>query len=110
MADNEAAAKRGKGEKRKGKAAAGKGAKDGDKKKKKNPLILEARQQQLKQLRTQGTPEDQMKEKVREHIKAVVKPAIVEAKSNAEAKNLKGADRKKFVQDSVRTKLGLGEK
>lgn len=106
MADNEAAAKRGKGEKRKDNAAGGKGGK-GDKKKKKNPLISEARKLQLKQLRSQGTPEDQVKEKVRAHMKEVVKPALSEAKSSSEAKNLKGPERKKFIEDAVRAKLGL---
>jgi hypothetical protein len=104
MADNEAAVKRGKGEKRKGKAAGGKDPKE---KKKKNPLISEARKHQLKQLRSQGTPEDQVRQRVRAHMKDVVKPAIGEAKSGAKAKNLKGSERKTFIQDSVRTKLGL---
>ena len=107
MADNEAAAKRGKGEKRRAKAAGGEGAKGGEKKKKKNPVILEARKHQLKQLRSQGTPEDQVKEKLRAHMKTVVKPAIGEAKSGAAAKNLKGQERKKFIEESVRTKLGF---
>jgi hypothetical protein len=107
MADNEGAGKRGKGEKRKAKAAGGKGAADGDKKKKKNPIILEARKHQLKELRSQGTPEDQVKEKLRSHMKTVVKPAIGEAKTNAEAKKLTGPERKKFIQDSVRAKLGF---
>lgn len=106
MADDQGARKRGKAQGNKGKGKAGKGG-EGGKKKKKNPLLQEARSRYLEQIRGQGGSEEQIKEKVKAHMKSVVKPAMSEAKAGAEAKNLKGVERKKFVQDSVRAKLGL---
>lgn len=75
--------------------------------KQKNPVIEEARARYSAQLQKDGVPQDQLKEKVKAHIKSVVKPAMAEAKTGAKSKNLKGPERKKFVQDSVRSKLGL---
>jgi hypothetical protein len=87
------------------KAGGGKGGGKGDKEK--NPVIEEARARYTAQLQKEGVPQDQLKEKVKAHIKEVVKPAMAEAKTGAKSKNLKGPERKKFVQDSVRSKLGL---
>jgi len=81
------------------------GGRTGDKER--NPVIEEARARYTAQLQKQGVPQEQLKEKVRAHIKEVVKPAMAEAKTGAKSKNLKGPERKKFVQDSVRSKLGL---
>ena len=88
-------------EARKGKAAGAAGEK------KKNPIIEEARTKYADQLRKQGVPQDQVRDKMKSHIKDVVKPAMNEAKTGAKSKNLKGPERKKFIQDSVRSKLGL---
>lgn len=81
------------------------GGKSADKQK--NPVVEEARARYTAQLQKEGVPQDKLKEKVKAHIKEVVKPAMVEAKTGAKSKNLKGPERKKFVQDSVRSKLGL---
>jgi hypothetical protein len=86
-----------------GDAAGDKGKKD----KKKNPVIQEARGQYMQQLRKQGMPKDQMKEKLRTHLKDVVKPAMTEARATADSQNLKGQEKKKFIQNTVRTKLGM---
>jgi hypothetical protein len=75
--------------------------------KKKNPVVEEARTRYTEQLRQQGVPQDQVKQKMKTHMKDVVKPAMSEAKTGAKSKNLKGPERKKFVQDAVRAKLGL---
>jgi hypothetical protein len=83
------------------------GKQGGKGKKQKNPAIKEARHAFTEELRKQGVPEDQMKEKVKEHIKSVVRPVMTEAKTAAKAQNLKGPERKKFMQETVRTKLGL---
>jgi hypothetical protein len=87
-------------EKREKRAAGGAG-------KEKNPIVKEARTRYTEELRKQGVAQDQMKVKVRTHLKDVVKPAMTEAKANAKQKNLKGPERKKFIQESVRSKLGL---
>ncbi len=76
-------------------------------KKKKNPVAKAAKTQFMEGLRKQGVAEDQMKQQVRAHMKEVVKPAMSEAKSAAKAKNLKGPEKKKFIQDTLKTKLGL---
>src|SRR4051794_40256185 len=109
-----ASGKTGGKEKRKAKkaqraAAGGAGAAGGSRKdkKKKNPMMLEARTRYTEDLRKQGVPDDQMKAKVKTHLKDVVKPAMTEAKQGAKAKNLKGPERKKFIQESVRSKLGM---
>ena len=105
MAEEQAAKKRGKGA-----GATGRDKSAGDRpsnKKKKNPVLEEARSHYLKQLRTEGGSKEQTKEKMKSHMKSVVKPALTEAKANAKAKNLKGRERKKFVQEAVRAKLGL---
>jgi hypothetical protein len=101
----EAAAKKAKRkERRKGKeAGAGKAGKD----KAKNPLVREARTRYEADLRKQGVAEDQIKGKVRAHLKDVVKPAMSEAKEGAKSKDLKGGERKKFIHDAVRAKLGF---
>lgn len=106
MAEEQAAKKRGKGAGARGKGK-GAGDKPSDKKKKKNPLVQEARSQYLKQLRTEGGSDEQMKEKLKSHMKSVVKPALSQAKADAKAKNLKGKEKKSFVQEAVRSKLGL---
>lgn len=90
---------------KKGGAAAGE--KGNKKDKQKNPLIKEARGQYMQELRKQGMAKDQMKEKMRTHVKDVVKPAMSEARASAESQNLKGQDKKKFIQNAVRTKLGM---
>lgn len=108
MADEATAKKREKkagGAKRKAKkAAAGKTGKGG--RKEKNPLVIEARTRYSEELRKQGIPESDMKAKVKAHLKEVVKPAMNEAKAGAKSKNLKGAERRKYIQDTVRGKLG----
>src|SRR6476646_4319860 len=73
----------------------------------KNPIVQQARTRYTEELRKQGVAQDQMKAKVKTHLKDVVKPAMTEAKANAKQKNLKGPERKKFIQESVRSKLGL---
>jgi hypothetical protein len=83
------------------------GKRAGKGKKEKNPAVKEARKRYAEELRKQGVPEDQMKEKVKTHMKTVVKPAMTEAKTAAKARNLKGPERKKFMQETVRSKLGL---
>ncbi len=75
--------------------------------KEKNPVVQQARTRYTEELRKQGVAQDQMKAKVKTHLKDVVKPAMTEAKANAKQKNLKGPERKKFIQESVRSKLGL---
>jgi hypothetical protein len=121
MSTDDAAAKRQKrAEKRKDKAAkggkagkAGKAAKagkaggKGEKKKDKNPVLKEAKSRYMDELRKQGVAEDQMEAKVKTHLDDVVKPAMSEARAGAKAKNLKGPERKKFIRESVRSKLGL---
>jgi hypothetical protein len=88
-------------ERRAKKAGGGKGGK-----KEKNPIVQEARTRYTDELRKQGVPEADMKAKVRTHLKEVVKPAMSEAKAGAKSKNLKGAERRKYIQDTVRGKLG----
>jgi hypothetical protein len=115
MSTDDTAAKRQKrAEKRQAKAGkAGKAAKGGNKsgekreKKDRNPVLKEARTRYMDELRKQGVADDQMKDKVKSHVKEVIKPAMSEAKAGAKSKNLKGGERKKFIQDSVRSKLGL---
>jgi hypothetical protein len=115
MSTDDAAAKRQKrAEKRKakggekgGKKAAGKKGGEKGAKKDKNPVVQEARTRYMDDLRKQGVAEGQMKDKVKSHLKEVVKPAMTEAKAGAKEKNLKGSERKKFIQDAVRSKLGL---
>jgi len=94
--------------------AKGEGAKKADRagkeageKKKKNPVMIEARKKFAKDLRAQGTPDDQMREKVRAHMKETIRPAMIEAKKAAVEKKLKGPEREKFIAESVRTKLGI---
>ena len=87
-----------------GKGKSGGKAKD---KKKKNPLVLEARKNYLEKLRGQGGSEDEVKQKLKAHMKDVVRPAMTAAKTEADSKKLAGPERKKFVQDTVRAKLGL---
>ena len=86
-----------------GDAAGGKDKKD----KQRNPLVKEARGQYMQELRKQGMAKDQMKEKMRAHVKDVVKPAMSEARASAESQNLKGPEKKKFIDNAVRTKLGM---
>ena len=109
MAESDAAKKKGTKAKAAGeKPAGGKGkAEGGDKDKKKNPLVIEARQSYLKKLRSEGGSDEDNKKKLKVHMKDVVRPAMNAAKTEAEAKKLKGPERKKFVQEFVRTKLGL---
>ena len=90
---------------RKGGDAAGDKGKKKDKQK--NPLIKEARGQYMQELRKQGMAKDQMKEKLRTHVKDVVKPAMSEARASADSQNLTGQEKKNFVQNAVRTKLGM---
>jgi hypothetical protein len=104
MADETSAKKREKkagGAKRKDRKA-----KKGGRKKEGNPLVQEARTRYTEQLRKQGVPETEMKAKVKTHLKEVVKPVMSEAKAGAKSKNLKGAERRKYIQDAVRGKLG----
>jgi hypothetical protein len=106
MSTDDAAAKRQKrAEKRKAKGGKKGGEKGG--RKDKNPVLKEARARYMDELRKQGVTDDQMKAKVKTHLKEVVKPAMSEAKAGAKSKKLKGAERKKFIQESVRSKLGL---
>ncbi|MBV8799610.1 MAG: hypothetical protein JO208_07365 [Alphaproteobacteria bacterium] len=79
----------------------------GGKEKEKNPVLQQARERYSEELKKQGLAGDQMKTKLKAHLKEVVKPAMNEAKAGAKSKNLKGAERRKYVQDAVRTKLGL---
>ena len=83
------------------KAGGGKGGK-----KEKNPIVQEARTRYTEELRKQGVPETEMKAKVKAHLKEVVKPVMNEAKAGAKSKNLKGPERRKYIQDTVRAKLG----
>jgi hypothetical protein len=83
------------------------GGKDKKNDKQRNPLIKEARGQYMQELRKQGMAKDQMKEKMRTHVKDVVKPAMSEARASAESQNLKGQEKKKFIENAVRTKLGM---
>lgn len=109
MAEDQAARKSSKAKAKTRGRAAGKNkeARKGKNKKKKNPLVAAARKQYLEQLRSSGISDEQAKEKVKAHMKDVVRPAMSEAKKNPEAKKLKGADRRNFVQNAVRSKLGL---
>ena len=74
--------------------------------KKGNPMIAELRKQYAKSLSEQGMPKEQVKEKVRAHIKEVVKPALSAAKATAAERNLRGPAKRKFIQDEVRSKAG----
>ncbi len=108
MADETTAKKREKkagGAKRKERKAkrAGSGKGGGEKG---NPLVQEARTRYTEELRKQGIPEAEMKAKVKAHLKDVVKPVMNEAKAGAKSKNLKGPERRKYIQDAVRAKLG----
>lgn len=89
---------------KKAKRAAGGGAK---KERKGNPVVQEARTRYTDELKKQGVTADQLKAKLKTHVKDVIKPAMSEAKEGAKSKNLKGPERKKFIQDAVRSKLGL---
>jgi hypothetical protein len=107
MADETTAKKREKkagGAKRKERKAKAGGGKGG--KKEGNPVVQEARTRYTDELRKQGVPEAEMKAKVKTHLKEVVKPAMNEAKQGAKSKNLKGPERRKYIQDTVRGKLG----
>lgn len=79
----------------------------GKREKKGNPIVLAARSQYAKGLTAQGMPRDQVKEKVKAHVKDVVKPALSAAKATATERNLKGPAKRKFIQEEVRSKLGL---
>jgi hypothetical protein len=79
----------------------------GKNKNKKNSLLAAVRKQYRDQLRGSGVSDEQIKEKMKSHMKDVVRPAVNAAKTSAEGKNLTGQDRRKFVQDAVRSKLGL---
>ena len=83
------------------------GKRAGKGKKEKNAAVKEARKRFAEDLRKQGVPDDQVREKVKAHMKGVVRPAMAEAKTAAKARNLKGPERKKFMQETVRAKLGL---
>jgi hypothetical protein len=110
MAENEGAKKKGgKGKSTGAKGqGGGKGKSEGKgKNKKKNPLVLAARKDFLEKLRGQGGSDDEMKQKLKVHMKDVVRPAMTAAKTAADSKKLAGPERKKFVQDAVRAKLGL---
>ncbi|HUJ46604.1 MAG TPA: hypothetical protein VLV55_05680 [Rhizomicrobium sp.] len=89
---------------------AGRADREAGEKKKKNPVMMEARKKFAKDLRAQGTPDDQMREKVRAHVKETIRPAMIEAKKAAIEKKLKGPERDKFIAESVRTKLGMEQK
>jgi hypothetical protein len=111
MADETAAKRRdkkagGAGRKERKAKKAGGGGKGGRNKKEGNPIVAEARTRYTEELRKQGVPETDMKAKVKAHLKEVVKPAMNEAKAGAKSKNLKGPERRKFIQDTVRGKLG----
>ncbi|MBV9572170.1 MAG: hypothetical protein JO056_13100 [Alphaproteobacteria bacterium] len=82
-------------------------AKRAGKEKKKNPVLQEARTRYSDELKKQGVSGDQAKAKMKTHLKDVVKPAMTEAREGAKSKNLKGPERKKFIQDAVRSKLGM---
>ena len=100
--EGSAKAKAAKRKEKKAKKAGGAG-----KKKNKNPVVQEVSARYTEELRKQGVADDQVKAKLKTHLKDTVKPAMSEARAGAKAKNLKGAEKKKFIQDSVRTKLGL---
>ncbi|HEX3944155.1 MAG TPA: hypothetical protein VHW69_08710 [Rhizomicrobium sp.] len=88
-------------ERKAGKAGGGKGGK-----REGNPVVQEARTRYTDELRKQGVPEAEMKAKLKTHLKEVVKPAMNEAKEGAKSKNLKGPERRKYIQETVRGKLG----
>jgi hypothetical protein len=73
---------------------------------KRNPLVEEARARYAEELRNQGVETEQLRTKVRAHVKGVIKPAMSEAKAGAKSNKLTGPARKKFIQDTVRAKLG----
>jgi|ERR1043165_8072858 len=100
---NEGGAKAGAGKRKEKKAKRAAAGKD----KQKNPFVQEVRTRYADDLRKQGVADDQVKAKVKTHLKEVVKPAMSEAKAGAKSKNLKGPAKKKFIQDTVRTKLGM---
>jgi hypothetical protein len=80
-------------------------ASKGEKGKKPNPFIKQARARYAKKLRREGVAEDQIREKVKSYVATSVKPALNDAKAAAQAKNLTWPERKKFIGDTVRTKL-----
>jgi hypothetical protein len=92
------------------KGAAGRGKGDegrGKGEKKGNPFVLAARSQYAKSLTDQGLPREQVKEKVKAHVKDVVKPALSAAKATATERNLKGPAKRKFIEEELRSKLGM---
>src|SRR5256885_11913664 len=75
-----------------GKKAGGAAGKKADKKQ--NPLVKQMREQYIQDLKKQGVPEDQIKQKVHAQLKDVVKPAMKQAKESARTKNLKGKEKR----------------
>lgn len=73
--------------------------------KKQNPFIKQARSQYAKKLRREGVAEDQIREKVKNYVATSVRPALNDAKAAAQSKKLAWPERKKFIEDAVRTKL-----
>jgi hypothetical protein len=98
----EAGAKAGK---KGGKKAGGKAGKKADKKQ--NPVVKRAREQYIQELKKQGVPEDQLKQKVHAQLKDVIKPAMKQAKESAKTKNLTGKEKRKFIEEAVRSKLSV---
>lgn len=85
---------------------AGTGSGTSGKEKKQNPLIKEARGRYARKLRADGIANDQVQEKVKAYVATSVRPALNDARAAAQSKNLTGAERKKFIEDAVRRKLG----
>ena len=84
-------------------ASAGKGA--GQEEKKKNPLLKKARTKYAKKLKAEGVSQTDLPTKVKAYMKDTVRPAIIEAREAAKGKDLKGAERQKFMEEQVGTKL-----
>ncbi len=88
-----------------GNAAGTPGAKGGTEKKQ-SPHIQEARARYAKKLRAEGTAKDQIQEKVKAYVANTARPALRDAKAAADSKKLTGPERKKFIEDALRMKLG----
>lgn len=84
-------------------ASAGKGA--GKEEKKKNPLLKKARSKYAKKLKAEGVSQADLPDKVKAYMKDKVRPALEEARTAAKGKDLKGAERQKFMEEQVSTKL-----
>ena len=77
----------------------------GKKEKKKSPLLKKARNKYAKKLKAEGVTQADLPEKVKAYMKDKVRPAIEEARTAAKDKDLKGAERQKFMEEQISTKL-----